>query len=149
MMKVLYFAYGSNMLITRLRSRISSAKLIDIGFLNGYKVLFNKCSKDGSGKANLIESPGDVTWGVIYEIDEQDTNKLDIFEGGYNREIFQICNKENIAVSAFVYLSSDLTNDERAYEWYKEIILKGARENNLPKNYISYLEKLPSKVNGI
>ena len=148
-MKILYFAYGSNMLITRLHSRISSAKLIDIGFLNGYKVLFNKCSKDGSGKANLIESPGDVTWGVIYEIDEQDINKLDIFEGGYCRVIFQICNQENIAVSAFVYLSSDLTNDQRAYESYKKIILKGARENNLPKNYISYLEQLPSKVNGI
>ncbi len=43
------------------------------------------------------------------------------------------------------YISANLTDDTRAHEWYKEIILSGAKESKLPKDYIAYLERLTSK----
>ena len=144
-MSITYFAYGSNMLTERLISRISSAQVIGTAYLTGKRVVFNKLSIDGSGKANLIESPADIAWGVLFNIEQKDFLKLDRIEGGYERvEITSIQNngKEEECVT---YISSKLTDDPRAYKSYKKIIIQGAKENYLPEEYISCLEKLPEK----
>lgn len=63
-MRVLYFAYGSNMLSERLCSRVPSARVSGRVLLEGWRFAFNKCSKDSSAKANLLESlGGGTTWG--------------------------------------------------------------------------------------
>lgn len=147
-MRILYFAYGSNMSSECLRSRIASAELIGPAFLKDRRMLFDKRSKDGSGKANLVESPGTVTWGVLYEIDVQDLDTLDKAEGGYERVTVRVWNPDGNVVEAVTYISTNLTDDLRAYKWYKEFILSGARENNLPQDYIAYLEGLPMKSNS-
>ena len=146
--RVLYFAYGSNMSSERFRSRGASAKLVGPAFLKNKRVVFNKLSRDGSGKANFMESPGDVAWGVLYEIDAQDLDKLDKIEGGYERVTVQVCRADKNVFEAIAYISTNLTDDPRACKWYKEIILSGARENNLPQDYIAYLETLPAKPNS-
>jgi len=144
-MQALYFAYGSNMSSERLRSRSTSVKVIGRAFLNDWKIVFNKRSRDGSGKANLVESPGNVTWGVLYEICNSDLDTLDRVEGGYQRitvKVQQPCGK---MVEAVTYRSENLTNDPLPYKWYKELLLSGAREHNLPQDYIAYLEGFPVK----
>lgn len=146
-MRILYFAYGSNMSSEYLRSRIASAELIGPAFLRDRRMLFDKRSKDGSGKANLVESPGTVTWGVLYEIDVQDLDTLDKVEGGYERVTVRVWKLDGNVVEAVTYISTNLTDDPRAYKWYKEFILSGARENNLPQDYIAYLKGLPVKSN--
>jgi len=147
-MRVLYFAYGSNMSSERLRSRISFMQIISRALLKDWKVVFNKRSNDGSGKANLVESPGAVTWGVLYEIDVQDLDTLDKIEAGYEHTTVRIWTPDGNVVEAVTYISENLTDDPRAYKWYKELILSGARENNLPQDYIAYLEELPVKPNS-
>ena len=143
---MLYFAYGSNMLSTRLRGRIQSARLYACGFLRGKTVSFNKRStEDGSGKANLVDSPDAVTWGVIYDIDDDDMPTLDRIEGGYDRCLVQICRPGGDVVEAVAYVSNNLTDDPTAFDWYKQYLLSGAREHNLPQDYIAELEQLPSK----
>ncbi|GIV89167.1 MAG: hypothetical protein KatS3mg055_1685 [Chloroflexus sp.] len=144
-MKVLYFAYGSNMSLERLRSRIASVKVIGRAFLKDWNMVLNKRSRDGSGKANLVESPGDVTWGVLYEIHNSDLDTLDRVEGGYQRITVQVQQPDGTVVEAVTYISGNLTNDPRPYRWYKELILSGAREHNLPQDYIARLEGLPVK----
>ena len=144
-MKILYFAYGSNMSSVRLCSRVTSPELIGSAFLKDVRMLFNKCSKDGSGKANLEESLGDVTWGALYEIDVQDLDRLDKAESGYDRVTIQVVKPDGNVVNAVTYVSTNLTDDPSAYEWYKDFILSGAKEGGLPKDYIAYLEGLPSK----
>lgn len=147
MKRILYFAYGSNMLSKCLRSRIGFVKTLGLAFLKDRKVVFNKRSKDGSGKANLVQSPGDITWGVLYEINVEGLDKLDKLEGGYARVNVQIWLPSNNMVEAVTYISDNLTNDPRPYKWYKEIVLSGAREHNLPQDYIAYLEEIPVKPN--
>jgi len=144
-MIVLYFAYGSNMSSERLRSRIASVKVIGHAFLKDWKMVLNKRSRDGSGKANLVESPGDVTWGVLYEIRNSDLETLDRVEGGYQRITVQVQQPGVTVVEAVTYISGNLTNDPRPYRWYKELLLSGAREHNLPQDYIARLEGFPVK----
>ncbi len=144
-MQVLYFAYGSNMSTRHLRCRIPSVKSIGISYLKDEKVVFNKRSVDNSGKANLVYSLGDVTWGVLYDIDCQDLKRLDEVEGGYKRVPRQVWKTCGNVVKAETYVSTKLTDDPRAYECYKELVLSGAREHNLPRDYIAFLEGLPSK----
>lgn len=142
-MRVLYFAYGSNMCSERLRSRITSLNIVGRASLKDRKVVFNKRSKDGSGKANLVESPGSVVWGVLYEINVQDLYTLDKIEGGYERITVRVQKPDGSEVEAVTYVSEDLTNDSRPYKWYKKLLLSGAREHNLPQDYIAYLEGFP------
>lgn len=144
-MQVLYFAYGSNMSSRHLRCRIPSVKSIGISYLKDEKVVFNKRSVDNSGKANLVYSLGDVTWGVLYEIDAKWLDMLDGFERCYCRIVIKVWKPNGDMVEAKSYRSTDLTDEAVAYDCYKELVLSGAREHNLPQDYIAYLKRLPSK----
>lgn len=144
-MRILYFAYGSNMSSVRLRSRIPSVKVVDQAYLKDRKVLFNKRSTDGSGKANLVESHGDVTWGVLYEMNDSDVEQLDRIEKGYQRIKIRVWQPDGETLEAVTYQSTQLTDDPIAYDWYKDLLITGARDHHLPQDYIAYLEQLPAK----
>lgn len=142
--EIIYFAYGSNMLKSRMIDRTPSALVLGIGKLENMKVAYNKESVDGSGKANLIDSPGDVVYGVLYKLKLSERGALDIAEGGYERQDVEVALNDK-KVNAFVYISSILTNEPTAYDWYRDIILEGAAEHGLPDDYIEHLSKLPYK----
>jgi hypothetical protein len=138
-MDILYFAYGSNMLTERMLSRIPSAKPVGCALLEHKRLVFNKKSKDGSGKANLIDDPECNTWGALYKLDMKDIALLDKIEGGYTRLSTEVQLPDGSHVLAKVYVSIALTDEPIAYEWYKSLVLKGAKEHELPGNYIDYL----------
>ena len=140
------FAYGSNMYTKKLRSSTPSAKVIGRARLLGKRMVCNKKSKDGSGKANLVDSPGNVVWGVLYEIDSAELDKLDKAEGSYQRTTLQVLNEQGNTITAEVYISTKVTTDPTPYDWYKNLILQGARKHRLPKDYLEYIKKLPSKA---
>ncbi len=74
---MLYLTYGSNMSKQRILRRIPSARFVGTGYLDGWRVDFNKRSSDGSGKANLIEAKGSEAGGVVYELEPEDLQRLD------------------------------------------------------------------------
>lgn len=143
--KVIYFAYGSNMSTKWLKARVPSARPLGRARLPNKRLVYNKKSKDGSGKANLIDSPGDIVWGVLYEIDSAELAKLDRIESGYTRISLDVITDQDLSVKAYVYISPELTDDPRPYDWYKALIIKGAREHQLPVSYVRHLEQMPSK----
>jgi predicted AAA+ superfamily ATPase len=49
-----YFAYGSNMLSTRLIARAPSARAAGLGSVAGMSLQFHKTSTDGSGKCDMV-----------------------------------------------------------------------------------------------
>src|ERR1017187_8372306 len=77
------FAYGSNMLTGRLRSRCPSAAALGIAELHGHELQWHKRSLDGSGKCNVVEASGAtaVVYGVLYEIPVGEGSALDRAEG--------------------------------------------------------------------
>ena len=72
-------------------------------------------------------------------------NKLDRIEGGYERVTVRVRQPNGNVVEAVTYISDELTKDARPYSWYKKLIISGAREHNLPQDYIVYLEGIPVK----
>jgi gamma-glutamylcyclotransferase len=127
----LYFAYGSNLSFERMRSRIESAQFVTRARLAGFRLALEKSGRDGSGKANVQRDEGAHVWGVVYRIDVVHWPQLDSFERGYAR--------------VETYVARDLTDDPVAYDWYKRLLVDGAREHGLPEDYVEALERLPHR----
>ena len=79
---IYYFSYGSNMDYKQMKKRCPDAKYFGVGFLQDYKLAFTRYSqKWESAVADVLVSPGDVVWGVIYILSSDDLEKLDRYEG--------------------------------------------------------------------
>lgn len=143
--RLLYFAYGSNMKTSRLQKRIVSVKPVGRGKIPGKTLVCDKKSDDGSTKANLEDSPENVVWGVLYEIDRKDLEKLDKIEGGYERKTARIQTDDGGIVEAEIYISARIDKKELPFDWYKDLMIDGAQKHQLPQEYIEFLKGLSSK----
>ena len=159
MQHILYFSYGSNLSSRRLKNRVESARVISSGILEKYKLMFHKISNDGSGKCDAFftDNPTDNIYGVIYSINEKDLPKLDSCEGlgyGYEKKPVVIKKFNGNDVKAFTYYATDIDEGLKPYTWYKYHVLHGAVENNLPPDYISFIDSFnsnadPDKENAV
>lgn len=140
---IVYFAYGSNMHTPRLRFRVRGCKVIGIATLVGHELRFHKASKDGSGKCDACwtGSPTDLIVGVLYTLPASQKSALDRAEGlgqGYDEATITVVTAEGEAIDAVAYFASDGAKDEKRkpYQWYKDFVERGAREHDLPEDYI-------------
>ncbi|MEN8262895.1 MAG: gamma-glutamylcyclotransferase family protein [Nitrospirota bacterium] len=139
---MLYFAYGSNMSIARLKKRVPSASALETGLLYEHTLAFHKIGrKDGTGKCNAHHTgaPSDYLMGVIYRIDPDQRNSLDRIEGlgnGYTTKDVTVMSVSNKEIKALTYIATNINNDLKPFHWYKHHVLYGARENKLPSDYI-------------
>ncbi len=139
------FAYGSNMCSGRFRDyRVHPEDVGSSALLTGYRLLFNKQSTDGSGKANVEPHEGSQVWGVLYSIPDADLVVLDEGEVGYHRVRLPVSTPDGVQQEAWVYLASRPNSDSglRPYSWYKRFLVEGAREHALPPDYIANLENI-------
>lgn len=151
MNKLRVFSYGSNMLERRIKGRISTVQYLGQAVLEGYKLVFNKKSKDDSAKANLVPLEGGRVYGVVYELSQADKTTLDRYEGlgfGYNDVKVNITYTEGaVADQVHCYIAQDenyMSKDSKPYHWYKNYVIKGAIEHNLPESYISEIVEVES-----
>ncbi len=144
-----YFAYGSNMSEKRLKARLKKIKKIGIGILYEHKLLFHKTGKDKSGKCDAFYTGNkdDFIYGVLYEIDDSDKKVLDDIEGlgsGYNDKKVLIKMLKGEVAEAFTYYAISIQKGLKPFKWYKNHVLVGALENNLPKQYIEFIKNVES-----
>lgn len=137
----LYFAYGSNMSTARLEARVGPVSFRAVATLQGHALRFNKRSKDGSGKANVVPVAGEGVLGVVFELTDRQLGKLDDFEGGYLRKRLAT-HVEKVTHAAWVYLAEDHAVDDSLLPTrdYLELLLDGARANGFPPHYLASLE---------
>lgn len=149
---ILYFAYGSNMAIERLRLRISSAQKICIATLTEHELKFHKMSKkDGSGKcdASHTGNPTDKIVGVLYFVKMEELKDLDRYEGrgyGYERKLVTVRSTLGEMLEAETYIATSTDPAFRPFDWYKEHVLQGAKANCLPSDYIAMIEAVVADV---
>ena len=151
----LYFAYGSNMLTRRLtaRRRTPSARFEGIGYVEGHRLVFDKLSRDGSGKADM-EATGNTTdrvYGVLFRIDIGEEHKLDLGEGldkGYRKDSVKVVTQAG-AVMAKAYIATEKEPALIPYHWYKALVVAGAVEHALPSAYIEWLRTVASQPDPI
>ena len=144
-----YFAYGSNMLTERLQDRVSSAKNPRPLALRRHRLRFHKKSADCSGKCNIVATScaGDVVHGVLFEIDDGQMCTLDCYEGvgyGYRRAEITVA-LDGTETKACVYVAEkDATDDAlMPYRWYYDLVLAGAEQHGLPRDYVEGLRAIP------
>jgi len=134
------------MSIKRLLDRVPSAKKVDIGIIEKHQLKFHKVSKkDGSAKCDARETgnPEHLLYGVVFHISEEEKPALDKKEGlgyGYEQKDVQIILKNGPALEAFTYYATNIDPDLKPLDWYKEHVIRGARENELPIEYIRTIE---------
>jgi gamma-glutamylcyclotransferase (GGCT)/AIG2-like uncharacterized protein YtfP len=138
----LYFAYGSNMKTARLRERLPSVRALGIARLEERRLLVKKRGADGTAKANLVPSRGGVVWGVLFEIATRDWSRLDRHEQGYVRTRVLVQSPSDYTCEAITYVSNRPI-DAVPFDWYRALLIEGAREHGLPDDYVARLEALP------
>ena len=149
-----YFAYGSNLLARRLRdrSRAPSAVALGMASAHGFVMRFHKIGTDGSGKCTLIPSgnDADVVYGVLYEFADSDLAGLDREEGvhlgGYARRSLRLRLPSGGTTDAMTYIAGDRYLDAAClpFDWYRDLVVAGAREHGLPPAYLRELERTPA-----
>jgi len=139
-MQATYFAYGSNLLSSRMRERVPSARAHGIAHLAGWQLTTDKAGRDGTGKANLRPAAQAGVWGVVWRIDASEWHQLDACEGGYRRIEVSLA-----PCPAQTYVSTRFTSDPVLDVAYKRLLLEGAREHGLPAAWIAQLEALPAR----
>lgn len=144
--QIFYFAYGSNMSVERLATRVNTMEKVCIAILSGYSLKFHKVSKkDGSGKcdAAYTGNPSDKVYGVLCSVRIDELAALDRFEGrgyGYERKQVVLISESGETFNAESYIATNVNPNLRPYSWYKEHVLRGAQANGLPEEYVAMIE---------
>lgn len=139
-----YFAYGSNLLTTRLERRVGAVEVLGRGEIPGRRLAFHKRSSDGSGKCDIPEAGrSDRAHGVVYEISDDAVGALDRFESGYERRVMEV-ELEGAPAAVQVYLADPEHIDENArpFDWYLRLVEAGLRQHGLFRLYRPVLENV-------
>jgi gamma-glutamylcyclotransferase (GGCT)/AIG2-like uncharacterized protein YtfP len=143
---VFYFAYGSNMSERRLQDRVSSAQKHQLAKLKGYQLRFHKRSLvDGSAKCDAFYTGNnnDLVWGVVFRLPSDALSTLDRIEGeGYDRVSLEVETEEGERLQVISYLANCIDATLLPFDWYKQHVLTGAREADLPVEYIAQIEAI-------
>ncbi len=140
-----YAAYGSNLHPLRLAERASSARLMTTSFLPSWSLHFHKRSNDGSGKCNILAG-SDGIHVAVFDISAEDKLALDRIEGlgrGYSETILSIPGIGDCVT--YVAQQSHIDGSLAPYDWYKELVLMGARVHGFPDDYLSRISSLPTR----
>jgi gamma-glutamylcyclotransferase (GGCT)/AIG2-like uncharacterized protein YtfP len=149
----LCFAYGSNMDYEQMRKRCPSARFICIAKLPDHRLAFTRKSvKRNCGVADAVPESGCEVWGVVYEITDEDLERLDRCEGfspgrarnSYIREKRYVLadGDPNRPIEVHIYFAVREENPPLPNEEYKRQLVKGAQFWSLPAGYIAELERI-------
>jgi AIG2-like family. len=135
----------------QMQRRCPSSRFICVGRLIDYQFGITRHSRlRDCGTANVYPAKGQVVWGVVYDIRDEDLAILDGFEDGYRREILTIHSADNgqITLAALVYVAAIEENVPRPSAEYRRLIVEGAQHWQLPPSYLALLEALHVAADG-
>ena len=141
---VYYFAYGSNMNLKQMKERCGDKwRKVGIGYVEGYELVFDGYSSLWGGPtANIVENPAERVWGVLFELEGFES--LDVREGYpkcYTRgKVAVHVSKTGQIVMAQTYIRPEPLKRGKPPRDYLDTIIRGARENGLPEDWIRRLE---------
>ena len=146
---MLYFAYASNMNWEQMQARCSSAQFVCVAKLGDHRLAFTRRSRRrGCGTADAVASPGEIVWGVVYEIEEHEIDRLDEMEdfvpgraeNGYTREQRYVRTEgEYRPMRVSLYFATKEPNPPAPSAEYRRLIVEGGRHWGLPDEYIDQL----------
>lgn len=164
-----YFGYGSNLLTKRIRIQNKSAERVGVGELKDYRLDFADTTLDAryfsrtwkGSPATIIENKESTVYGAVWKMNLQDLHELDVQEGVADEiykpldlNIFVQELQENLLCRSYQLVKNPTTIldpktrpfERQPSQTYLRVIILGAEESNLPKNYIDFLKDF--KTNG-
>ncbi len=141
------FAYGSNMSAQYIRNYCPSATFVMRATLPNFHIEFRRYSEDlQGGISTIMEAPGGLVQGVLYEIDEAEILALDILEdvpqGIYLRQPFLVLGEDGQWHSGELYRVANPAGPYAPSKKYVEYMIAGAEEHGLEAEYIAGLVAL-------
>ena len=144
-----HFGYGSNLNAGFVQEKLlPSARFLMRGYLPNYEVQFRLWSDDYfGGISSIVESPGQIVQGAIYECSQEDLERLDYIPGlyvpNYKRETFLVLGEDGKWHSAELYRLRVLSGPFPPARQYVEGMYEGAKQIGLTPDY---LEKIAGWV---
>lgn len=149
--RIAYLAYGSNLHPRRLAARIGRVEFLGVTQLPGWELRFDKRGGDGSAKANLHPAPGlDCrAYAAVYAVDRRQAVLLDGFEGcgsGYETlEMTVAVDRRRLHGRIYLAPSQWIAAAMRPFDWYRALIVAGARYHGFDGGYIESIREVPSQ----
>lgn len=149
--KIYNFAYGSNMLKSRLEERVGKVNRIGKKvILKDYEFQFSKLGSDGSGKANVHKKSGQQVEGALFELSQDQLSKLDKFEGypdHYTRKTITVTNERGEEIEAIVYVAKEdkIRSGLKPTKEYLNYIVAGGRETEISQIALNHIQSLAKK----
>ncbi len=142
-----HFGYGSNLNLDFLRSHCPSAEFVRRAYLPNYEVQFRFWSERRQGGiSTIIEKPGSLVHGVIYDAPEKELMDLDVLEsvpqGLYRRETFLVLGEDREWHEADLYRVTEPKGPYTPSRSYVELMLTGAKAHGLAPEYIAKIEEI-------
>lgn len=137
-----YFAYGSNLWMDQMRERTgvsyTGERAPRIAHLADHRLVFQHLAEGEPAFANILSSGAGVV-GVVYRCSHTDLERLDRYEGGYDRQAITVTDArgEVLPATAYVVGNSQAIRFGKPSTEYLEKIITGARQHGLPKQYIA------------
>jgi hypothetical protein len=133
----------------RIRQRVANAQAISVARLREHRLSFRKISPDGSAKCDIehTRDSDDFVYGVVFHLLKSEKPVLDRYEGlgnGYEEKTVSVILPGDEIVDAITYYATHIDASLRPYHWYKEHVLRGAREHKLPGHYINIIKAVCS-----
>ena len=139
------------MLASRLRlpERAPGSVLVGGGEASGFELRFHKRGADGSGKCDLVAtgSTEQAVWGAVWVVAESELLSLDRSEGvGYRRVWVEVeVRGDRVGATTYMAVAGTIDPSLVAFDWYRAIVVAGAREVGLPEAWVERLEAQPAR----
>ena len=129
----------------------SSARFVARAALPNYHIEFRRYSTDlQGGISSIIEAPGEIVQGVLFEIDEREILELDVLEdvplGIYRRDTFMVLGEDTSWQRADLYRVCHPEGPYTPSKKYLDFMVSGAQEHQLDVAYTDQLIELRASL---
>ncbi len=127
---MLYFSYGSNLHIQRMRQRCPGAVPVERAWLLDHRLVF-RSRGGGNGVATVVPADGRRVPGGIWRITDSDLVALDKYEGAplhYRREIVTVDAERSGRTEVLIYVMNEPAYDAPPHSLYLQCVVDGLRQ---------------------
>jgi len=153
---MLYFAFGSNLNPGQMAQRCPGHRVVGLAVLRDHRLAFPLTSSDwGGGVAGVQVAHGSEVWGVVYDLTDEHVAALDRYEGfvgpGNQHNLYErervwvdLTRADDGSIPRRVraeYYVPRVTNPSPPSRRYLDAILEGARQHQLPDEYVALIAR--------
>ena len=157
--RIRYFAYGSNMLRSRMESRVRGLRKECIAYVPDFRLRANKKGDDGSSKANIEPFRDERVWGVVWSLPTDEIGGLDRAEGyspereknHYEPQGVFVYDVDGVPWETMTYIACEGRTTEEdfpLFTWYHGYLIPGAKEHGLTMEYVDKINLIPKIEDG-